>query len=139
MRSWASLAALFAIVLALGMWVYHKRDGENVSTYALSELKPGGVKRVRLERSAPKPKSSDSREPAAGTAATTKTTIVLQRQDNRWLITTPWVARAETFQVDRMISILEARSAVRYPARELARYGVDDPQVTLTLEDQAFA
>jgi Domain of unknown function (DUF4340) len=139
MRTWLSLAALFAIVLALGAWVYHKRDGENVSSYALSELKPGDVKRIRLERSAPNSQSGASGEAGAGATPTTNTTIVLQRQDNHWLMTTPWVARAETFQVDRMISILDARSAVRYPARELARYGVDHPQVTLTLEDQAFA
>jgi hypothetical protein len=38
-----------------------------------------------------------------------------------------------------MLSILDARSAVRYPASDLVRYGLDKPQAALTLDDQRFA
>lgn len=140
MRSWASLAALFVIVLALGTWIYYKPPANVVDTHALSALKSGEVKRIRFQRVTPvdstaaTSESSTQAQQAAGSVV-----IVLDRRNDSWLMTTPGVARAEKFQVERMLSILEARSAVRYTAADLSRYSLDKPQVTLTLDDQVFA
>jgi hypothetical protein len=140
MRSWLTLGALFVIVLALGAWIYYKPSAEVATTHALSALKSGDVKRIRFQRAtavdaatATSPSNTPAQQPAGTTV------IALDRRNDSWLMTAPLVARAERLQVERMLSILEARSVVRYAAADLSRYGLDTPQVTLTLEDQVFA
>jgi hypothetical protein len=138
MRSWASLAALLVIVIALGAWIYYKPAAKLADTHALSALKSGDVKRIRFERAAPADSAVRTGE-SSTQAQHSAGTVVIERRNGSWLMTAPVVARAEKFQVERMLPIVEARSAVRYPAADLSRYGLDKPQVTLTLEDQVFA
>lgn len=121
--------ALFAVVLGLGAWVYYKPDARDANTHALSTLKPQDVKRIRIER-------PDA--PAPSPAAQRRSVIALERQEQEWRMTAPIAARAETFQVERLLSILDARSAVRYPAGELERFGLDKPHASLALEDQTL-
>jgi hypothetical protein len=61
------------------------------------------------------------------------------RQGNQWVMTAPFTARGESIPIERMLSILDARSTVQYAATDLERYGLDKPQAVLTLEDQSFA
>jgi hypothetical protein len=133
MRSWLSLAALLLVVLAVGTWVYYKPAASVGETHALSALKRADVKRLRLERAEQGKAAEQTDHGSSGQV------LVLSRENGEWLMTTPFVARAEKIPVERMLSILDARSAVRYPAGDLARYGLDKPQATLTLEDQTFA
>ena len=123
MRAWATLAVLFALVTALSAWVYYRPATPVTESYALSELKPPEIARIRLELLA-----------QASTAA-----VALERNEHGWRLTAPFSARADAFQVERLLAILEARSAARYPATDLARYGLDAPQARLTLNDQTFA
>src|SRR5204863_2119214 len=51
----------------------------------------------------------------------------------------PFSARAEAFQVQRLLAVLEAASVSRFPAANLERYDLDKPQSTVTLDGQAFA
>lgn len=118
MRSWISLGLLATAVIALGAWLYMKPAAREAETHALSPLKGGDVKRVRLER-------GDEQ-------------IVLERRDATWRMTAPFAARADTFQIGRLLSILGARSAVRYPASNLARFGLEPPLARLTIEDESF-
>jgi len=134
-RSWLTLAALAALVIALGLWVYYRPASVQSETYALSALQSKDVKRSRVERSGAKDSAAGSTESSAGTAMGT---IVLERRNDQWRMSAPVTARAEAFQVERLLSILEARSAVRYPAGDLARYGLDKPYAKVTLEDQSF-
>jgi hypothetical protein len=126
MRSWVSLAALFVTVVVLGAWVYYKPAPGSADSHALSALKSKDVKRVRLER-------VDTTQPSTSAAA-----IVLERHNDDWRMTAPIAARAETFQIERLLSILEARASARYPANDLARYGLDKPFATVRIEDQTF-
>ena len=124
MRSWLTLALLGAVVAALGAWVYFKPSARDADTHALSGLKSADVKRVRVER-------FDAGKPAP--------VIVLERQAAGWRMTAPVAARAEPGQVERLLGILDARAAARYPASGLDRYGLVQPQAKLTIEDQVFA
>jgi hypothetical protein len=54
-------------------------------------------------------------------------------------MTAPITARAEAGQVERLLGILDARSVARYPAKDLARYGLDRPLVALVLNDERFS
>ncbi|HET7159489.1 MAG TPA: DUF4340 domain-containing protein [Burkholderiales bacterium] len=125
MRSWISLAGLLIVVAALAAWLYYKPKPESKTTHALSTLKPAAVKRVQLER--------------VSTATAPATSIALERVDDAWRVTAPWLARADTFQVERLLSILQAHSNVRYPATDVARFGLDRPIAMLTADDQTFA
>jgi hypothetical protein len=124
MRSWLTLALLGAIVAALGAWAYFKPPALDADTHALSRLKAAAVKRVRVERF------------DGGKAAPA---IVLERQAAGWRMIAPLAARAEAGQVERLLGILDARSAARYPAADLARYGLGEPQAKLTIDDQVIA
>jgi hypothetical protein len=138
MRSWATLLALFAAVLGLGLWVYYKGERQPDAAYALSALRAHDVKRVRFER--------PQRSPGEGTGApgttqepATSSAVVLERTAADWRIVAPFPARADSFQVERMLSILDARSGARYRADDLPRYGLDRPLAVVTLQDQTFA
>lgn len=127
MRSWIALAGLLIVVTALAAWVYYKPKPESKTAHALSALKPGVVKRAQLERI------------SAAKATAAATSITLERTDDAWRVTAPWLARADKFQVERLLSILQAYSSVRYPATELARFGLDRPVAVLTADDHTFA
>lgn len=137
MRSWLNLAVLAAAVAALSAWVYYRPDAQRSETYVLSQLKAAEVTRIRLERAATatdaSPSASDA-TPAAPAAA-----IILERRGEAWHITAPYAARADAFQVERLLSILEARSLGRFAATGLDRYGLAQPQSTVTLNGQSFA
>jgi hypothetical protein len=133
MRGWIGLLALLVLVAALGAWVYLKPAPPQAQTFALSDLKPGDVKRAQLERGHGAPSSTDDK-PAHQAFA-----VTLERIAGEWRITAPFAARAEVFQVERLLAILDTRSSARYPAVDLARYGLDRPAARLTLNDQVFA
>jgi hypothetical protein len=127
-RSWLVLLVLALVVGGLGAWLYYKpREGENAG-YAISTIKPGDVTRVRLTRRIAQPQ-----QPAA------QEEIALEKRDGEWRMTSPTTARADAVQVDRLLSILEARASFRYPAADLARYGLDAPPIVLSANDVTIA
>jgi len=141
MRSWISLALLCVTVAALGAWVYYNPRAPSTESHALSHLVAKDVKRIRVERpgaalaAAAKPDAAPS---DAAQAPSPAAAIELERHDGGWRMTAPYAARAETFQVERLVSILDARSSARFPATDLARYGLAEPAVKVTLDGQSF-
>jgi uncharacterized protein DUF4340 len=63
----------------------------------------------------------------------------LQKRDGTWRISAPLQSRADPTQVDRLTDIVTATAKHKLPPGELGGYGLDPPQVKLTLNDQAFA
>jgi hypothetical protein len=124
-RSWLSLLAQGVAVAALAYWLVGEPVQRAAETYAVSSLKPGDVTRVKL----------------AGKARgeTPPGEIVLEKRDGIWRFTAPFTGRAESLPIERLLSILEARATVRYPATDLARYGLDAPLATLTADDRTIA
>jgi hypothetical protein len=129
-RSWLSLLALAVVVAALGAWVYQRPKAGESLTYALSTMKPGQVARARLERTGA-PRLPGETPPV--------TAIVLERRNGEWRMSEPYAARADAFQVERLLSILEARSTARYEADDPARFGLKAPMAVLKTDDQTFA
>lgn len=130
MRAWLSIAALMLVVAALGVWVYLAPAPEKVDTWALSTLQRGDVQRISLAR------GEASME---GSRDTRRARVDLERQAGAWHITAPFTARAESFQVDRLLAVLDVRASARLPTRDLAQYGLDPPGARLTLGEQEFA
>jgi hypothetical protein len=66
-------------------------------------------------------------------------TIRLEKRDGGWRISAPLQTRADPIQVDRLTDIATATAKHKLPPGDPGRYGLDPPQVKLTLNDQAFA
>ncbi|MCW5574530.1 MAG: DUF4340 domain-containing protein [Burkholderiales bacterium] len=118
-HGWLSLLALLAVAAGLGLlaWLAPARDD---NTPPLSALPPAQAQRVSLARPG---------QPA----------IELERRDAQWLITAPLRARADEFQVLRMLALLEARPAARLPATDLERFDLQTPLARLTVDGNEYA
>ena len=130
MRAWLSTAVLLLVVAVLGIWVYLAPVPDAVETLALSGKTANDVQRIAF---VPTEAAADSKSDAEAAAVT------LERRSGSWRITAPFAARAEPFQVERLLGILEARASARFPARELAQYGLAAPSARLTLDEQTFS
>jgi hypothetical protein len=125
-RSWLSLLVLAIAVGALAYWLVQEPDRrDEAESYAVSTLKPADVTHIKL--------AGKARDDAPAGE------IVLDKRDGAWRFTAPFKARAESAPLERMLTVLEARSNARYPATDLARYGLDAPLATLTANDRTIA
>lgn len=150
LRSWISLAALAIVVAALVAWVYYRPQVEESESFALSQLKSAEVKRIRVERAvsaqATPPGTPDITQPASSAAnpptahaPAPAAAIDLERIEDGWRMTAPFAARADSFEVQRLLSILEARSQARYAATDLSRYGLAEAHSKVAIDNQSFS
>jgi hypothetical protein len=65
--------------------------------------------------------------------------IRLEKRGDGWHVTAPFAARADVGQVDRVLDLTSATAKQKLPREDLARFGLEPPQVTVTLDDQAIA
>ena len=110
--------ALLALVIALGLFAYYKPQ-KTEPEHKLAMLKAGDAKNIRID--------------IAGTAP-----VVLERTASDWQLTAPIKARADNFQVQRLLELLDAASKDRFPATGLARYGLNEPYARVTINQQVF-
>ncbi|MBX9636699.1 MAG: DUF4340 domain-containing protein, partial [Nitrosomonas sp.] len=64
--------------------------------------------------------------------------IMLKRLNDHWYLTTPLHARANEEKVRRILEILQAKSQQRFPLTDLGRFGLERPNVLLTIDDTQF-
>ena len=118
-RAWWLNAALAVVVAALGLLVFLKPGDPDQAGHALSALKAGEARSIRIER--------------PGAAA-----ILIERKGDEWHMTAPLAARADFFRVQRLLAIAGARSAHRLAATELSRFELERPETRLTIDEQRF-
>ncbi|MFI4922460.1 MAG: DUF4340 domain-containing protein [Burkholderiales bacterium] len=116
-RIWLNLALLLAVA-GLASLLYFKPQSNAPSEYRLSTLQASDIQSITIDKPAE---------------------LSLEKRDHGWFITRPFVARADTFQVERLLEILSATSQQRFPANDLKRFDLDQPQARLTLGKQAFS
>ena len=63
----------------------------------------------------------------------TKAPTSFEKIDGLWRMTAPYKTRADQISVQRILSIIAAKSADKFPATDLAKYGLDNPQLRLKL------
>lgn len=119
-RGWLLNIALLAAVTALGYFVWLTTSRDDQAKQALSALKSAQAKHIALERQGQPP-------------------ITLERHDTQWQITAPFKARADEFQVLRMLSILEAQPAAQLPATDLERFDLETPATLLIIDGTEYA
>lgn len=118
-RSWLLNAALAAAVIALGAFVYFKPRSDAPASFRLSALRADEVKQIRVERKGDPP-------------------LVLERKGDSWQITAPLSTQADSLQVERLLAILDARSAHRLAATDLARFELEHPYVRVVIDGERF-
>jgi hypothetical protein len=113
-------AALAAIVVVLGAWIYFKPARDAPAEFPLSALKAPQAGSIRIERPGAPP-------------------ILLEKRDGSWHVTAPFAARADDLKVQRLLEIAEARATHKLPATDLARFELERPQARLFIDGQEFA
>ncbi|MEQ1773922.1 MAG: hypothetical protein ABL891_09075 [Burkholderiales bacterium] len=122
-KSWIILGALFAGVIALGLFVWLKPPKIQTVTHALSSLKSADARTVRVLRRG-------------------KPLATLEKRNAEWFMTEPIKAPADGFQILRLLAVLDAKSALRYPVSDAAKFELDAlsaPQTEIIINDQRFA
>ena len=116
---WRLNLLLLAVVLALAAVAAHRPPRE-ATPPALSTVKPAAVAHVALRRPGRPP-------------------IELRRREDGWWIDAPFKARADEFQVLRLLSVLQARPLSELPAADLQRYELDLPRAVLDIDGVSYA
>jgi len=115
--SWINVALLVGVT-ALALFAY-LRPPTAAPDYQLSALTAADVKSIKIESNVGTP-------------------IVLERSGAEWKITVPIAARADKFQVQRILAVLGATAKNRLPATDLARFDLAPPTLKLTIDGQTF-
>lgn len=116
---WLNIALLFAVAAA-GAFVYLRPPAEERVEHAVSGLAPVSAKSVRIERPATE-------------------AVVLQKKGGTWFLVAPFAARADDFMVQRLLAILQARTAHRLAPTDLARFDLEKPRARVVIDGQSFA
>ena len=119
-RGWLLNVALLTIVVVLAWLAWRTPSRDEAAQQTLSALPPGTARHITLTRPG-------------------KPDIVLEKTGAQWQITAPVRARADEFQVLRMLTILEARPKAQFPADGLARFDLDPPVARLRIDAADYA
>lgn len=110
--------ALLAAVIALATFAYYKPQ-KSEPAHKLSAIKAADATSIKIEITGNPP-------------------LTLARNGTTWNITAPVSARADSFQVQRLLEIVDANAKDRFPATGLARYELNEPYARLTVNQQTF-
>lgn len=119
-RGWLLNIALLAAVAALAWFAWITPSREEAAREPLSAAKPAAVAHVALIRPGYPP-------------------VKLERREEQWWITAPLKARADEFQVMRMLTILEAQPTARLPGTDRTRFSLDPPAAVLDIDGVQYA
>lgn len=119
-QGWLLNIALLGVVATLGGFVWLTPARDEQAKQPLSTLQSRQARHLTLTRPG---------QPA----------ITLERRDAQWQITAPLKARADEFQVLRMLTILEAQPTAQLPATDLARFDLQPPAARLIIDEVEYA
>ena len=113
---WILNLVMLAVVAGLVAFLYlrPKPNNDAPSQYEVSTLKLADFTAVKAEFSAKVPTS-------------------FEKVDGLWRMTSPYKTRADQISVERILAIIAAKSTEKFPATDLAKFGLDKPQLKLKL------
>ncbi|MDP1673184.1 MAG: DUF4340 domain-containing protein [Burkholderiales bacterium] len=119
-HGWLPILALIGLAALLGLLLWLAPGSDADTPPALSATAPAQVRQITLERPG-------------------QDAIELERRDAQWRIRAPLSARADEFQVQRMLALLEAKPDARLPATDLDRFDLLSPVARLTIDGTEYA
>jgi len=118
---WLLNLLLLALIAGIAAFIYLRPTVEvaNNTTHELSALKLADFNRISIE-------------------SPTKAATVFEKTDGYWHLTQPYKARADQRLVQRILTIVAAKSQEKFAADDLARFGLDKPRLKLKLDNEEF-
>jgi hypothetical protein len=115
-KRWLLNLVMLALVVGLATFLYMRPQPNTnaVASYEVSTLKLADFNVIKVE-------------------FPTKAPTSFEKVDGQWRMTAPYKMRADQLSVQRILSIIAAKSADKFPASDLAKYGLDNPQLRLKL------
>lgn len=113
------VAALCLIAASLAAVLYFKPGQEAAAEFAISGVSADAVNRMQIEQPG-------------------KERIELTANGGKWRMSSPFAARADLGKVRNLLSLLDAKSSVRYSVSELARFDLEQPLFAITLNNQTI-
>jgi len=113
---WLLNLVMLAFVAGLVTFLYvrPKTEVEAPPKYEVSQLKLSGINAVKVDFPAKAP-------------------VTFEKVDGYWHMTAPHKSRADQLSVQHILSVIAASSESKFPATDLAKYGLDNPLVKVTL------
>jgi hypothetical protein len=113
---WILNLVMLAVVAGLVAFLYlrPKANNDGPSQHEVSSLKLADFTAIKAEFSAKVPTS-------------------FEKIDGFWHMTSPYKSRADQISVQRILAIIAAKSTEKFPATDLAKFGLDKPQLKLKL------
>ncbi|MBA3756092.1 MAG: DUF4340 domain-containing protein [Nitrosomonas sp.] len=109
---------MFATIAGLMAFIYFKPQSQGVQEYSISSGSVEAMQSLRIVRQ--------------------QQEIALKRLDDRWYLMKPVQARADEKKVREILEILVATGHQRFPLADLERFGLDQPNVQLYIDDEYF-
>lgn len=118
---WLLNLVLLVLIVGIVAFLYlrpQKGEGDTPS-YEVSTLKMSDFNRVSIE-------------------FPTKAPVAFEKIDGYWHLVQPYKARAEQRMVQGVLSIIAGTTIHKFPADDLARFGLDTPKLKVKLNDEEF-
>ena len=118
---WAFILEKLVLIVGIVAFLYlrpQKGEGDTPS-YEVSTLKMSDFNRVSIE-------------------FPTKAPVAFEKIDGYWHLVQPYKARAEQRMVQGVLSIIAGTTIHKFPADDLARFGLDTPKLKVKLNDEEF-
>lgn len=118
-KRWILNLIMLAIVAGLVSFLYLRPTAEleDIAKYEVSQLKLAGIKTVKVDFPAKAP-------------------TIFEKIDGCWHMKAPYKQRADQISVQRILSVVAAKSENKFPTTDLAKYGLDNPLVRLTITNE---
>jgi len=119
---WILNLVLLLLVAGIAAFLYlrPKPVDQSAPTYPLSKLDPNGFSHV-------------------GIFLPGKPPVLLEKQQGRWAMTQPYQGRADLAMVGRVLSVAVASAKEKFPATDLARFGLDNPSLKVKVDNEEFS
>jgi len=119
-RGWLLNVFLLAAVAALTWLAWRSPSRDDTAREPLSAVRPAAVSRIVFTRQNQPP-------------------VSIERRAEQWWITSPLQARADEFQVMRLLTILDARPSARMAAGDSSRFELNPPSAILDIDGVQYA
>ncbi|MGQ0442811.1 MAG: DUF4340 domain-containing protein [Methylophilaceae bacterium] len=115
-KRWILNLVMLVLVAGLVAFLYLRPQADNTveANYEISQLKLAEITSATAEFPAQAP-------------------VTFEKIEGLWRFVAPYKTRADQISVQRILSIIAATSKEKFPSTDLAKYGLDNPQLKLKL------
>jgi hypothetical protein len=119
-KRWILNLIMLAFVAGLVSFLYlrPKTEVEQKTEYEVSQLKLAAINAVKVEFPAKAP-------------------VTFEKVNGYWHMKAPYKQRADQLSVQRILSVIAASSENKFPATDLAKFGLDNPLVRLAMTNDS--